>query len=91
MKQVILYGLAGAENMYRALAYYCVFDTEASTTDIKNIAMDIQDTNPSIEHVWMITNRYGLKRDFILSNRKPSIETCAVFKDILEREGIKVI
>ena len=91
MKNVILYGLSGPSTMYKALAYYCVFDQEATIRDIKDIAIDMQDCNPSIEHVYMISNRYNLKKEYMHSILKPSIEACAIFKDILEREGIKVV
>lgn len=33
---------------------------------------------------------YGLKREFQESIKRNSIESCAIFKDILEREGIKI-
>jgi hypothetical protein len=91
MKNVILYGLSEADKMYKAVGYFCVFDPEATICDINNIAKDMRDTNPSIEHVYMISNRYNLKREYTRSILKPSIEACAIFKDILEREGIMVI
>lgn len=91
MKNVILYGLSGANKMYKALGYFCVYDQEATICDIKNIAKDMRDTNPSIEHVYMISNRYNLKMEYTRSITKPSIEACAIFKDTLEREGILVI
>jgi hypothetical protein len=46
--------------------------------------------NPGIERVYAIDNRYGLKREYVESYKKNSIESCAIFKDILEREGLLV-
>ena len=91
MRQIILYGLSGASRQYKALGYFCVYDLEAMTQDIKDIAKNMREDNPNIEHVYMISNRYGLKRDYLQSIKRNTIESCAIFKDILEREGIMVI
>lgn len=91
MKQVILYGLSGANKQYKALSYFCVYDNLATTQDLKDIARGMREDNPSIEHVYMVTNRYDLKREYIQSIKRNSIESCAIFKDTLEREGIMVI
>lgn len=50
----------------------------------------MQVVNPSIEHVYLISNRHGLKREFQESIKRNSIESCAIFKDTLEREGIQI-
>lgn len=34
--------------------------------------------------------QYGLKREFQESIKRNSIESCAIFKDTLEREGIQI-
>ena len=47
--------------------------------------------NPSIEHVYAVDQRPGLRRDYIESIKENSIESCYEFKDILEREGLKII
>lgn len=91
MKNVILYGLSGAENMYKVLYYYQIFDTAVTIADIKSIASEIKETNPSIEHVYAISNRYNLKWEYVHSIKNPSIEACAIFKDTLQREGLMII
>lgn len=90
MKNVILYGLGGANYQYRVLRYYVVFDEQATISDLKRIAQTMQVINPSIEHVYMVSNRYGLKREFNESIKRNSIESCAIFKDTIEREGIRI-
>lgn len=90
MNNIILYGIGDARYQYRVLRYFAIYDERADTSEVKCIAHMMQVINPSIEHVYMITNRHGLKREFMESTKRNSIESCAVFKDTLEREGIKI-
>jgi len=90
MKNLILYGIGNARYQYRVLRYFYVYDENADIAEIKRIARMMQVVNPSIEHVYLISNRHGLKREFQESIKRNSIESCAIFKDILEREGIKI-
>ena len=90
MNNIILYGIGDARYQYRVLRYFTIYDERADTSEIKRIARMMQVINPSIEHVYIITNRHGLKREFMESTKRNSIESCAIFKDTLEREGIKV-
>lgn len=90
MKNLILYGIGNARYQYRVLRYFYVYDENADVAEIKRIARMMQVINPSIEHVYLISNRHGLKREFQESIKRNSIESCAIFKDILEREGIKI-
>lgn len=90
MNNIILYGIGDARYQYRVLRYFAIYDERADTSEIKRIARMMQVINPSIDHVYMITNRHGLKREFMESIKRNSIESCAIFKDTLEREGIKI-
>ena len=90
MRQIILYGISGAETQYRVLKYYCIFDEFISIGNIKRQAAFMVMQNPGIKHVYAIDNRYGLKREYTESYKQNSIESCAIFKDILEREGLLV-
>lgn len=90
MKNLILYGIGNARYQYRVLRYFYVYDENTDVAEIKRIARTMQVVNPSIEHVYLISNRHGLKREFQESIKRNSIESCAIFKDILEREGIKI-
>ena len=90
MNNIILYGIGDARYQYRVLRYFTIYDERADTSEVKRIARMMQVINPSIEHVYMITNRRGLKREFMESTKRNSIESCAIFKDTLEREGIKI-
>lgn len=90
MNNIILYGIRDARYQYRVLRYFAVYDERTDISEIKRIARTMQVINPSIEHVYMITNRHGLKREFMESTKHNTIESCAIFKDTLEREGIKI-
>ena len=90
MNNIILYGIGDARYQYRVLRYFALYDERSDTSEVKRIARMMQVINPSIEHVYMITNRRGLKREFMESTKRNSIESCAIFKDTLEREGIKI-
>ena len=90
MKRIFLYGIGGAEKQYRVLKYWVVEEEFISIMNIKYHADMLKIRNPSIEHVYAVDDRYGLYRDYMESIKKNSIESCAIFKDILEREGIKI-
>lgn len=90
MHQIILYGISGAETQYRVLKYYCIFEEFASIGNMKRQAAFMVMQNPGIEHVYAVDNRYGLKREYIESYKQNTIESCAIFKDTLEREGLLV-
>lgn len=90
MNNLILYGIGDAKYQYRVLKYFCIYDENIDIAEIKRIARMMQVVNPSIEHVYLISNRHDLKREFQESIKRNSIESCAIFKDILEREGIKI-
>lgn len=90
MKTIFLYGIAGADKKYRVLRYACIEEPHFSINNIRYAAQLMRIRNPSIEHVYALDNRYGLRRDYMESIKKNTIESCAIFKDILERDGWKV-
>lgn len=90
MNQIILYGLSGADTQYRVLKYYCMYDENISINNLKRRAALMVMQNPGIKHVYAVDNRYGLKHEYIQSYKINSIESCAIFKDTLEREGVLV-
>ena len=90
MNNLILYGIGDATYQYRVLKYFCIYDERIDVAEIKRIARMMRVTIPSIEHVYLISNRHGLKREFQESIKRHSIESYAIFKDTLEREGIQI-
>lgn len=92
--KIFLYGISGADTAYRVLKY-CFIDAEReefpSIMQIKYQAWMLQVKNQSIEHVYAIDNRKGLRSDFIYAMKQNSIESWAVFKNILETEGLQII
>ena len=90
MSQVILYGISGASKAYAVLNYYCVYEEYVSIRTIQDEARRLRMRNPSVEHVYAIDNRYGLRQDYRDSMKQNSIESHYIFKDILEREGLLI-
>lgn len=90
-RQIILYGLGGPDIQYVALGYFVIYENDISIENIARMAQIMRMKNPTIESVYAIDNRRGLKRDYETSIKKHTIESCAIFKDLLERYGLKVI
>lgn len=88
--KVLLYGIGGAEKAYAVLGYFCIFPGKGSATAIWAEAARLKARNPSIKQVFVIDDRYNLKRDYEEAKRLNSIESHMLFKDILEREGHEI-
>ena len=91
MSQIVLYGISGASMAYTVLNYFCIYEEFISVHSMREEARRLRLKNPSVEHVYAIDNRYGLRRDYRDSMKQNSIESHYIFKDILEREGIQII
>lgn len=91
MKTIYLYGIAGADQSYRVVRYECIEEDSICINTIVYCADLLKIRNPNIEHVYAMDNRHGLRRDYVDAFKKNSVESWAVFKDILEREGLKII
>ena len=96
MTTVYLYGLGGADQMYRVVRYSAVeIDSLLGTnfgviSTLKYEAQMMRMKYPNIERVFAIDNYRGLVRDYTNAWKKNTIESHAIFKDILEREGLEL-
>lgn len=90
MKQVILYGIAGADKHYCALRYFVIEEEFISITSMRYCAWIMQVKCPEIKAVYAIDNRNGLRQGYMESVKKNTIESCVEFMDILERDGIRI-
>lgn len=93
MKQIILYGIGGADVQYVCINYFVIHDEKfMSIEGLKNSANYMRMVNPSIKRVFAIDNRHGLRREYMesIKDRHNSIEARMVFVDTLEREGIEI-
>lgn len=89
--KILLYGIGGASKQYAVLRYYAIYEDEPDVIGtIKRTAAWMRVNNPDILAVYAISNRRGLRRDYVEAYKKNSIESHAIFRDILEREGIKL-
>lgn len=91
MSQIILYGVSGPSQAYTVLNYYCIYEEFVSIRTIMDEANRLRMKNPSVDHVYAIDNRYGLRQDYRESMKQNTIESHYIFKDILEREGLQII
>lgn len=94
MKRIFLYGISGAHDQYRVVKYWCFFDIDEEPVMIRDLvyqASMLQVKNPSIEHVYAIDDRHGLRGDFRTAMKQNSIEGWAIFKNILQTEGLQII
>ena len=96
MKNIILYGILGADQQYRVARYWMIHtDSLNSGSNLISLmkfqAKEMVDYYPSIQYVYAISSRPGLLKEYVESYKTNSIESCAIFKDILEREGIRII
>lgn len=90
-RQILLYGLGGPEKAYAVLKWYCIYDQDISIAAIIRESYRMVGINPSIKYVYAIDNRRGLKREYMDAFRIDSVESHYIFKDILEREGMRVL
>ena len=91
MKRIYLYGIAGADRNYRIIRYDILNQDVISIRNIIYYSMRMRIKYPTIEHIYAIDSRKGLGGDYLEAIRKNSIESYAVFKDILEREGLLIV
>lgn len=62
-RQVYIYGLGGADKMYKVLAYHFITEEEITITNIVYHASMLKVRNPSVETVYAIDNYPGLRSD----------------------------
>lgn len=89
-KQIYIYGIGGAEKQFKCLGYHFLVDDDISIKNIINAAMMLKMRNPSIERAFAIDNGNGLRKEYLESITKNTIESCASFKNTLETEGIEI-
>lgn len=89
--EIVLYAIGGADQMYRVLRYERLGRTTSSIPDLKyEASCSLMNRYPNCEHVYAMANRNKLDVDYRTALKENSIESWAIFKDILEREGIRV-
>lgn len=90
MKSIFLYRIGGARDQYRVIRYTRIDEQDFSINTLMYEASIMRINYPSVEHVYAVDNRYGLGRTYLESVKKNSIESCAVFKDLIQRQGLEI-
>ncbi len=96
MKTVFMYGIGGADVNFKVIRYEQIqiddilesFFGLVQTFKYESNMMRIK--HPNIERIFIIDQRRGLAKDYKNAWTKNSIESHAIFKDILEREGLEI-
>lgn len=89
---IILYGLAGEEEMYTPITYYKFFGGAPGTIEKKKKISDMRYDHPGIKLIYEIEDFPGLRRDYLNAQKwdHRALENRNLFKDLLNRYGIKV-
>lgn len=90
MRTIFLYGIGGPSDQYRVIRYTPIEEDSFSIRTIIWEAQMMKVKYPSVKRVFAVDNRKGLRRDYMESMKKNTVESCAIFKDILEREGLEL-
>ena len=92
MKQIFLYGIADLDGRYEIVAYSYIEQQEHfSINTIKRYATWLKLKYPRSVHVYAIDNRKGLAYVYKTTKRKNTFPENLAFRDILDREGLKII
>lgn len=89
-EEIFLYGLGGAEKSFRPLMYEKIEKEDISINTLRNVASIIKSSVPNVMEVYAIDTYYGLFPDY-MKTRKGDIEACAIFKDLLQRNGLRIM
>lgn len=89
-KRIYLYGLTGVRGAYKVIRYEYVEDC-SSIRDLRLAAFDMTIRFGAVESVYAVDARPGLATEYRATLRKNSLQENIMFKDMLEREGIRVI
>lgn len=88
--QLMYYGIAGADENYRVVRFYGIRSADYTIENETRIVSDMLDANPGIRRVFVVTNGFGLKKDYRSAVSQNSIESWIIFKDLLERRGREI-
>lgn len=91
--QIILYGLASIDAQYVPVRYFIMNEKFMTIAGLAHTAKYMMDNYPTIEHIYAIDNRPGLRKEYVnaIRDKHNSIESRVVFKHTLVNEGIKIV
>lgn len=89
--QIVIYGIGGPEDDYKVLRYRVINQEFISIAIVKNFAEIMRNEYPSVQEIYAMDNRWGLMKDYKEAFKNNSIAGWFEFKDLIEREGLKII
>ena len=91
MKEIVLYGFGGPSDRYRVIRYSIVNAECLSIAELMAEAGFMKLTYPSIQQIYAVDNRWEFRKDYMKSAKTNSIEDWVIFRDTIERIGLKII
>jgi hypothetical protein len=91
MKKVYLYGISNIENRYEIKGYSYIEEGRISISNLKAHAAWLRMNFAGVDSVYAIDERPGLAYDYKSTKRKNTFVANHAFRDILEREGLKIL
>lgn len=88
--QLMYYGFAGASDNYRVVRFYGIRSADYTIENERRIVMDMLDANPGIKSVFVVTNGFGLKKDYRCAVSLNSMSGWVEFKHLIEGRGREI-
>ena len=89
-RRVFIYGIGGADDNYRIVAYQYIKTGESYDIihDCRAVAEWLRYRNPSIKHTYAIGESADLARMYMKARKTNSVEDNVCFKLMLEETGL---
>ncbi len=91
MSQTVLYGLSDASKAYMPVRFFIIDDETSSVFWVKRCAYIMAYKNPDVKTVYAVDNSRKMKKHYLDCIKKSTMSCFIEFKDILEKEGIRVL
>ena len=88
--QLMYYGFAGASDNYRVIRFYGIKSADYTIENERRLVMDMLDANPGIKSVFVVTNGFGLKKDYNKAVSDKSMAGWVDFKNLIEVRGREI-
>lgn len=92
MNRMIIYafGTDSRDSITKVADKYVLYGTDATISSAKYVARKMRENACEIESIFVLDSRVGLKQDFLSAAKENSVASWTIFKDLIEREGIRV-
>lgn len=85
----LMFGLLSSKEMFKPIVVRRIYD-DTTVGNVKKLSLKLVMDYGSVREVYCIPNREGIMDEFHEARRLNSIESCIIFRDILQHEGVLV-